>query len=146
MTTVVKPNVKVASAAILHFVVSKFWCKICLWDIDVNSGAKCCANVSHSYRVRAIKQNFQICSRRHAGFSRKWNLTSVKVAASPHYLHIKFGEDISIGSQVMVIYLFFLNGGLPFWILAKVKLGGISVSGTSILVSEPNFMRPGDGR
>ena len=52
------------------------------------------------------ERDFKICSRRHIGFSRKWNLTSVKVAASRIYLHIKLGEDISIGSQVVVIYLF----------------------------------------
>jgi len=36
----------------------------------------------------------------------------------------------------------FQNGGRPpSWILAEVKSGGISVSGTSVVVSLPNFMR-----
>jgi len=35
----------------------------------------------------------------------------------------------------------FLNGGRPpSWILAEVKFGGITVSGTSVLVSGPNFL------
>jgi len=39
-------------------------------------------------------------------------------------------------------FVCFQNGGRPpYWIFAEVKLGGISVSGTSDLVSESNFVR-----
>jgi len=44
------------------------------------------------------------------------------------HLHTKFGEDIS-------------NGGRPpSWILVEVKSGSISVSGTSGLIPETNFV------
>ena len=39
-------------------------------------------------------------------------------------------------------FMCFQNGGrLPSSIFAEVKFGGISVSATSVLVSEPNFVR-----
>ena len=39
-------------------------------------------------------------------------------------------------------FMSFQNGSRPpSWIFAAVKFGGISVSGTSVLVSEPNFVR-----
>jgi len=38
-------------------------------------------------------------------------------------------------------FMCFLNGGRPpSWIFTEVTFGGISVSGTSVLVSEPNFV------
>ena len=38
-------------------------------------------------------------------------------------------------------FMCFLNGGRPpSWIFTGVTFGGISVSGTSVLVSEPNFV------
>ena len=51
---------------------------------------------------------------------------------------------VKIGQQTAELWRFmcFQNGGRPpSWIFAEVKFGGISVSATSVLVSEPNFAR-----
>ena len=57
------------------------------------------------------------------------------------YLHTRFGEATSTGGKLWR-FMCFQNGGRPpSWIFAEVKFGGISVSGTSVLVSEPNFVR-----
>ena len=53
-------------------------------------------------------------------------------------------NSVKISQRASDLWQFvcFPNGGRPpSWILADVKFGGISVSGTSVLVSVPNFMR-----
>jgi len=49
---------------------------------------------------------------------------------------------ISEPAAVLWRFMCFQNGSRPpFWIFAELKFGGISVSGTSVLVSVPNFVR-----
>ena len=51
---------------------------------------------------------------------------------------------VKIAQRVTELWRFmcFQNGGRPpSWIFAEVKCGGISVSETSVLVTEPNFVR-----
>ena len=51
---------------------------------------------------------------------------------------------VKIAQQASELWRFmcFQNGGrFPSWIFAEVKFGGISVSGTPVLVSEPNFVQ-----
>jgi len=58
------------------------------------------------------------------------------------YLHTKFGEATSTGGRVMAIYVFSKWQSVAILdFFAEVKCGGISVSGTSVLVSGPNFVR-----
>ena len=70
----------------------------------------------------------------------KFDVTS-STRAARIYLHTKFGEDASTGGQVMVIYVFSKWRSAAILDFAEVKFGGNSFSGTSVLVSKPNFVR-----
>jgi len=85
-----------------------------------------------------VKVNFQNGSCRHLGFFRNWNFKSAHVVVflylPPHQIWWRAVE--------LWRFLCFQNGGrLPSWIFVEVKFGGISVSGTSVLVSESNFVQ-----
>jgi len=72
-------------------------------------------------------------------------MTTAKVAADLNVLVYHWLRYVK-GGRVTAIYVFkmavgrHLGGWSPSWIFAEVKFEGISVSGTFVFVSEPNFL------
>jgi len=69
-------------------------------------------------------------------FDVAWSTRAVRI-----YLHTKFGEDTSTGGRVMPIYVFSKWRSAAILDFCRIEIGGISVSGTSVLVPEPNLVR-----
>ena len=56
------------------------------------------------------------------------------------YLRTKFGEDDLKGGWVMTIYVFLKWRPATVLVIRKVKMEGISVSGTSVFLPQPNYV------
>ena len=56
------------------------------------------------------------------------------------YLRTKFGEDDLKGGRVMTIYVFLKWRPATVLVIRKVKMEGISVSGTSVFLPQPNYV------
>ena len=83
--------------------------------------------------------NFQHGAYRHLGFLGSEIWRHRKSRAARIYLHTKFCEDSSTGYNDLCVFKMAVGRHLGFF--AEVKCGGISFSGTSVLVTEPNFVR-----
>ena len=128
-------------AAILDFGGSEIWRYYCFRNVGFSFWAKFFVYNCNCDRVMAVKVNFQNGGRRHLGLfgSEMWR--HPKSRAARIYIHTRLGEDIWRSAELWR-FMCFQNGGRPpSSILAEFKSGGISVSGASVLVSEPNVVR-----
>jgi len=128
-------------AAILDFGGCEIWRYFCFQEVCFSFCAKFYANMWNCDRIMAVKVNFQNGVRRHLGFfGSEFDVTGSRgrpvSTSTPNWV------KISQRAAELWQFMCFQNGGRPpSLILADVKFGGISVSGTSVLVSVSNFMR-----
>jgi len=80
---------------------------------------------------------FNMAASHHLGFWRKWKLTTGKVTASLYVLVYQIWLRYVKGGRVMAI-CFHNAGWPPSCVFTEVKFE--CISGTSVFVSEPNFL------